>query len=1055
MGSPGWRAAARAACLGLVAGAAAGREVESGLDPAKAVTQYSIDVWTTENGLPQNTVNAVQQTPDGYLWFGTYEGLARFDGVRFTVFRKGRPEALREDGVRSLCVDRDGALWIGTNGGGLTRLARGAFTNHSPAEGPGNDMIWALEPDPEGGVLVGTNAGNVYRLRGERFETIEGGAGRQAVYALELGRRGDLWVGTQGGGLRHRATDGTWRTWTTRDGLRSDFVRSLREDDDGSLWIGTLGGGLSHLADGRIRSWGVGEGLPDDVISDVRKDRNGTLWLATRRGVVRWRDGRADVLGEAQGLAHDVAYALFEDREGSLWVGSAGGGASRLRDGSFTTFTTREGLPDNYIYPIFEDPEGIVWVGTGRGLARLAERRFQRFTTADGLCHDVVRSLWSGAPDDVWVGTYGGGVCRRRQGRWTRYTTAEGLVHDSVRAVLGTRDGSLWAGTVGGLGRLRDGRWRRYATADGLPVDSVITLAEDGDGTLWVGTDGGGLARRRDDRFEPVPGRLPSNVVLALLPDRDGSLWVGTTGGLARLVGARVQAITAREGLPADPIHQIVDDGQGHLWIGGSHGVYRLPKHELDELARGERAAVAPHGLGKSQGMRSVECTTPALPAGLRTRDGRLWFATTRGIAVLDPSRLRIGPEPAPPVVIEALVADDRPLETRSGEVRLDPGTSRVAFQYTGLTLLEPERVRFRYRLLGYDQDWVEAGDRRGAHYTGLPPGSYRFEVMARVGAGPWSDAPAALGVSLEPRFHQTRWFWAAAGGLLFLGLVAAHRARIARHTAHERELAVLVDERTRSLQSEKERAEAARREAERQTRVAQQADALKTEVLGIAAHDLRNPLQNILGYAEVLGGADDAKVKGPATAIERASERMLRLIEDLLATAALDGGVELRPERLELGRVAALVVEGNRARAEAKGQALSFAVEEVVWVHADAERLRDVIENLVSNAIKYTPPGGHVRLAVTHGEGLARLEVWDDGQGLAPDEMPRLFGRFERLAGRPTAGEPSTGLGLYIVRRLVELHGGRVWAESEGRGRGARFVVELPAADRAAGVAR
>jgi signal transduction histidine kinase/streptogramin lyase len=635
-------------------------------------------------------------------------------------------------------------------------------------------------------------------------------------------------------------------------------------------------------------------------------------------------------------------------------------------------------------------------------------------------------------------------VCRRAGGRWTRYTTAEGLVHDSVRAVLGTRDGSLWAGTVGGLGRFQGGRWRRYTTAEGLPSNSVITLAEGEDGTLWVGTDGGGLARLRGERFQVPPAALPSNVVLSLLAGPDGSLWVGTTGGLARLTGDAAQVVTARQGLPADPIHQIVDDGRGYLWIGGSHGVYRIARRELDELARGERASLAPYGLGRSHGMRSVECTTPALPAGLRTRDGRVWFATTRGLAVLDPARLRVGPEAPPPVVIEGIVADDRPLETRSGEVTLDPGTSRVAFQYTGLTLLEPERVRFRYRLAGYDKDWVDAGDRRGAHYTGLPPGSYRFEVVARIGAGAWSATPAAVGVVLEPRFHQTRWFWAAVAGAVFLGLLAAYRTRIARLTAHERELAVLVDERTRSLQAEKERAEAARREAERQTRVAQQADALKTELLGIAAHDLRNPLQNILGHAELLAGSEEARVKGPAAAIERSSERMLRLIEDLLATAALDGGVELRPESLELGPIAGLVVEGNRARAEAKGQTLSLAAEPGVRVRADAERLRDVMENLVSNAIKYTPRGGTIRVRVARSEGAARFEVRDDGQGLAAEDMPRLFGRFERLA-RPTGGEPSTGLGLYIVRRLVELHGGRVAAESEGRGKGARFVVELP----------
>ncbi len=1033
------------ALLGLAAPLLA--QAPSGLDPERALTQYSLDGWSTDEGLPQNTVNALVQGRDGYLWIGTYDGLARFDGFRFTVFHRRNTAGLKDNGVRALVEDKEGALWIGTNGGGVSRYKDGRFEHLQTGRSGPDDMVWALCPDSESGVWAGTNGGTLFRLRGEAFEARFTNPGREPINEILQDRRGAIWIATQGAGLRRLDPDGSVTTYTTEEGLPGAYVRTLLEDREGRLWIGTAGAGVARFDGGSFRSWTRRDNLPDDFVSDILEDRRGTLWLATRRGLARFRNGTFDVLDKQRGLQDNTLYALYEGQDGTLWIGTQGAGALRLRDGSFAVYSTREGLADEFVSPIVEDASGVLWVGTPAGLSRFSHGRWTTLTTRDGLCYDVIRSLWAGPTGELWIGTYGGGVCRLAGGRFSRLTTRDGLVSDSVRAVLGTRDGSLWFGTVGGLSRFHEGRWQSYTAEQGLPSASVISLAEDREGRLLVGTDGGGVAYVEAGRVMRTVTRrdgLPSDVILALYLDADDVLWVGTNGGLGRVSADGVASYTSQHGLPTDSTSQILDDRAGNLWVGTSRGVSRLSKKELAEVAaRG--GSLHPLNLDRADGLKSNQCTAPALPAGYRSRDGRLWFATTRGVAVVDPARLRAAAAP-PAAIVESLSAGDVEHEARNG-LRLGPDLARLVVRYTGASLLSPERVRFRYRLEGYDEAWVDAGAARSAVYTGLRPGDYRFVVEALMESGARSPNPASVAFAVVPRFSQTPWFYASAGGLVALVAFSAYRLRTAQLRGRERELAALVEEHTRGLQHEKERAERARQDAERQRRIAQEADASKTDILGIAAHDIKNPLQTILGLSELLAGRADEAVAEIGRAVQRSSRRILSLIDDLLATAALEGRVELSLQRVDLGSLAAQVVEEHRARAEAKRQLLKLRAQRGCEALLDEARGLDVLSNLVSNAVKYCPRGAVIEVMVRGDEHQVAFEVRDDGPGLSEDDRARLFRRFERLSARPTGGESSTGLGLYIVKRLVELQGGRVYAESDGHGKGARFVVELPRA--------
>lgn len=742
-----------------------GAEAPQGLDPAKALTQYGVDVWSTDQGLPSATVNAVLQTQDGYLWLGTHEGLARFDGQRFVVFNRSSVKELGNNGVRALCEDRQGALWIGTNGGGLARFRAGRF--ESSGVGDSGRTISAIVPDPDGGV----------------------------------------WLATQGDGLRHVSASGAWSALTRADGLPLDALNALVRASDGTLWAGSAGAGVFRVRSGRVLP-PLAELAPLAAVnvSRILEDRDGTLWIATNgAGLGRWARGKLTLATRAEGLPGDAVYSLWQDRDGSLWLGTNGAGLGRLRDGSFTVYGRREGLSRDFAYTALEDRHGRLWVGTAGGLDRLQHGRFVN-VPLPGAGVVAVRSLAEDLDGGLWIATYGAGIFRWADGHLTRHRAADGLAHDNVRAVLVDPDGRVWAATLGGLSVLDRSTWRTYRTVDGLPKDSLIGLARDRDGALWVGTDGAGLCRFKEGRFQVYTTRsgLASNVVLALFMDAAGKLWAGTNGGLSRLDGERFTSFTAASGLPSDSVTQLTDDEAGDLWLGSSRGVSRVSKAALEQAAHPERRLSAVT-FDRADGLRSSQCTAPGQPAGIRARDGRLWFATTQGIVVVDVQRLRRHVD-APPVAMEDVLLDGHSVAA-GAELAVPPGTARLEFRYTGVALLAPSRVTFRYRLDGFDEDWVESLE-RAAQYTSLRPGSYAFHVSARLGDGPWNPSPAVVALRVLPHFHQT-WAFLAMVAVALVGLLGGgHRLRIRQLEASRRELAALVGERTRSLAEEAQQAE-------------------------------------------------------------------------------------------------------------------------------------------------------------------------------------------------------------------------------------------------------
>lgn len=998
-------------------------------------------------------MTAIVQTRDGYLWLGTYGGLVRFDGVRFTVFDTGNTAALRSNAIQALLEDRAGALWIGTNGGGLTRFEGGRFATFTTAEGLSNDIVRTLYEDREGSLWIGTNDG-LTRRQHDRFSafTTREGLTNTFVRAIEEDGAGVLWVGTNGGGLC-RSEGGRFTCLTTKDGLPDNFIFALLRGQDGALWIGTNGGGLCRRTDGRLETFTTRDGLSSNIIWSLREDSRGSLWIGTYGGgLTRFRDGRFAVFGTREGLSNDFVRALWSDREGSLWIGTYSGGLCRLRDGKFTTYTAREGLSNDFARTILEDRQGALWIGTtGGGLCRLQQGAFRCWGAREGLAPDV-RALFEDAQGTLWVGTAGAGLFQLRNGRITRHPAAEVVAHLNVSAIVADGRGGLWVGTNGrGIGRLAEG-WTSYTTADGLAGNFVLTMLVDRRGALWAGTDGSGLARLEEGRFAAFKRKdgLASDIVFCLHEDAEGALWVGTSGGLTRIKAGRLETITTRQGLLDDVVFQILEDGQGQFWLSGNKGLSRVARTELAAVAEGRRKAVAAVGFGAADGMKTNECSGVAQPAGWRGHDGRLWFPTAQGIVAVDPARIPRNTLP-PPVQIEDVVVDGEPVAS----FEIPPDRQRFEFHYTALSFLAPRKVQFKYRLEGFDSDWVPAGTRRTAYYTRLPPGRFTFRVAASNNDGVWNERGDALTLTVRPHFYETPWFYALAG-LLAAGVASgAYHVRVRQMQAYRRGLEALVAARTRDLVAEKERSEAARAEAERaraqaerQKEIAQEAARVKSELLSIAAHDLKSPLQSIAGYAELTAesAAASAAVLEYAGHSARAARRMLDIVNRLLESDSIDRpGLSLARQTVDVGRLALALAGSLQTQAAAKKQRIHARAEEGCLVDGDEEWLGQVLENLLSNAIKYSPQRRSIWLSVSKADGTVRIEVRDEGPGLTEEDKTRLFGRFQRLSARPTGGESATGLGLSIVKQLTELHGGKAWAESEGPERGSRFIVELP----------
>ena len=1085
----------RSACIAAaVLGAVAGARAQGPLPPDRPLTQVALDAWGRADGLPQLSVTALAQTPDGFLWAGTQEGLARFDGLRFASFDAVTGH-LPRSAVSALHVDAEGALWVGTRGGVARRRGR----TFEPVPGVTDDAyVFALSRGPDGAVWAGTRGGGVARFDGRAFVPAPGLDSLGGPVTALAADGAALWVGTLGQGLSR--WEGGRAAPVAPEALGGAHVTALLVGPEG-LTVGTLERGLFRVRGGRARP------LPGPAgVRTLHRDPAGTLWAGTEQGgLVRLAGADAAPGALVERLPHPTVRALLSDREGSLWIGTEGGGLARIRPGKMVTWGTPEGLGSDIAFSVVEGEGGAVWVGTeGGGISRITPEGVSTLGPADGLPGDVVLALAPARGGGVWAGFHGAGLALVQGGRVTRIGP-ERLPAASVFGLHTDPDGTAWAATSAGLVRVRGTAVDVFTEADGLTSDVVTAIARDAAGRLLVGTYEGGLTVldtpaaggvRAVATVREADG-LGSEAVISVLGAPDGTVWLGTEGGgLSRVArDGSVATVRARDGLPSDIVLHALRDGTGALWLSTNRGLVVVQEVDVAAFAAGRISRVPTVVYDEAAGLRTREFNGGVSPAGWKARDGTLWFAGAAGAVAVPPGPVRTNAA-APPVAILGVRADGVAVAPE-GPVRLGPGLRRLSIDYTALSFIGAGALPFRYRLDGVDDGWVEAGTIREADYTNLSPGRYTFRVQAANADGVWSEAPATLDIELAPSLTQTWWFRALAvlAGLGLLGM--AYAARVGQLTRRQRELERVVAERTATIETEKANAEDARNRAEtawargmmaQETIEAQAAELatangrledangrlaetngrlaetnaqladanaqlaetseVKSHLMRVVAHDLNNPLGVVIGYADVLDDELPPESEGRELVgiIQSAADEMKTLVKRFLGAEAIDAGrLAMDLVAVDLGAIATDVGARFEPLARQKGQSLSVEAAPGAWVLADRDWFKEVADNLVSNAVKYTPLGRGVRIRVDRTAEHVRFCVEDDGPGLTAEDQSKLFGRFQRLSAQPTGEESSTGLGLSIVKKVVEMHGGRVWAESEP-GRGATFIVELDA---------
>ncbi len=612
----------------------------------------------------------------------------------------------------------------------------------------------ALAEDEQGTLWLGGSSGVfAFNTKGPAPRLTQHLLSGVEVEAVKVDRAGKLWFGTAEGLRLYAGGD-----VEPIASLAKTEITALEPDANGSMWIGTATG-VAHVSAGGAALSGPANGENMERVDRLFRDRQGMLWVATERGVFRLQGKQLQSFSPGSPLATNQVLSLYEDREGDLWLGTDSGGLHLLRDQKFTTYTTSDGLSGNLVRCVFQSANGELWIGTdGAGLNRRTASGFVHYSTANGLSSNVVFSLAGGAGGDLWIGTPNG-LNLLHDGHIRKFTSADGLPDDFIRSLTTDLDGTLWIGTRHGLAHLAGGKFTSYSSLDGLGSDFIGAILRAGP-DLWVGTSGG-LTRWRDGNFTnyTVKQGLSNNTVTAITQDAQGTLWLGTNGGgLDRLRDKGIQAFSPPTQSLPPTIYGMLEDGADHIWLGSKTGIFQVA------MAGGAVTA-----YGTADGMNIRECSGGGHPAAWKLADGSLWFATLDGVSVIDPAHAPQNRLP-PPVVIEKILVNDRELHPEEN-LTLKPGTSRLEFQYAGLSFVAPQKVQYRYRLEGFDRGWIEAGTRRAAFYTNLPPGRYRFQVMAANNDGVWSTGGAAFDLQLLPHYYQTWWFYSAlALALLVMG---------------------------------------------------------------------------------------------------------------------------------------------------------------------------------------------------------------------------------------------------------------------------------------------
>ena len=970
---------------------------------------YFVRIWQVESGLPQNKVTAILQTRDGYLWLGTYNGLARFDGVHFTVFDDNNTPALHSSRITSLCEAKDGTMWIGDESGQVTQYKDGQFTAVPFHPKWSGGKIYRIETDESEDVWLMNEAGELARVRDGLVLTPPAGAVAKVV-AMARSADGTIWVERagamsllRGGRLSPIPVD-------------ANYIQGICAARDGGLWV---------AGDLEVREWKDGKWIKNlgaapwgpTIVSQFAELQNGILAAGSSDSGLYLLSPDATNkpvhLDRADGFPSDWVISLWQDREGNLW-GGTGAGLVMIRPSNLETISPPDEWQGRAVLSVCADTNSALWIGTeGAGLYHFQNGAWTNFNTAQGIRNPYIWSLAEDGMGQLCVGTWGGGLFMQGKGtNGNEFGFAPGMnkITPPMPALLASLK-DLWIGTTEGLLHYQDGSATWFTNVSGKFSGDVRAIAEDDQSDIWVGTAGNGLACLKNNtvqQFKQADG-LSSDFIECLHFDDDGTLWIGTFGGgLNRFKNGHFSVITSKQGLPNNVICDIEADGRGFFWMSSYGGIIRISQAELNECADGKLSSINCLTYGINDGLPTLECSEGLQPAGCQTADGRLWFPTAKGLVSVDPANVTMNPLP-PPVVLEQMRVDDQPCAGQLSPdepIKISPGRHRFDFFYTGLSFVAPEKVQFKCRLSGIDNDWVDAGTKRLASYNYIPPGNYSFEVIACNNDGVWSPAGASVAFRVLPYFWQTLWFRfvvaaaliAVSGGLVWFVM-------------------------RRRMQRKLERLEWQRAVEHERARI---------------AHDIHDDLGAHLTRISMLSETARGELDNPERAaaglnqIYNTAHELTRAMDEIVwAVNPRHDSMEGLVSYLEKFAQDLLAAAGIRCR-------LDMPLEFPSWrLTADVRHnLFLAFKEALHNVVKHSAASEtSIRLATS--VGSFELMVEDNGRGFTPGAAQE--------SSPDDSARLSTGNGLEnMARRMGEIHGRCQIQSAPGQGTKVTFIVPL-----------